>query len=419
MPLTLFAFFDGQIRYMKERGYEVHAVSSPAPLLQAVASRDDIPVHPVAMPRQITPLRDVVAAVRLWRILRRIRPQIVHSHTPKGGMLGMVAAWAARVPVRVYTIHGFPFATATGRRRTMLRLTERLSCRLADQVLCVSQSLRESAVAERVCPSAKLKVLLGGSTNGVDADGRFDPARHTGGERRATREALGIPEDAVVLGFVGRIVRDKGLVELAAAWQTLKAEFPRLHLLVVGPFEPRDPVPADVADLLRTDERIHLSGQVDDPAPMYAAMDMLALPSYREGFPYAPLEAAAMALPVVATRVTGCTDAVYDGVTGTLVPPHDAEALAGAVRAYIVDCQQRQRHGQAGRQRVLREFRQEAIWEALDAEYSRLLRGKGVAAPFVRQFPAPSRREHGLAAHHETNDAARSRIVAERGSDHE
>lgn len=381
VPLTLFAFFDGQLRHMKTRGYEVHVISSDGPLLQVVAARDGIPAHAVTMPRQITPLRDIVAAIRLWRLLREIRPQIVHSHTPKGGMLGMVAARAARVPVRMYTIHGFPFATATGRKRSVLRSTERLSCRLASRVLSVSHSLREMALAEGICPPQKLAVLLGGSTNGIDADVRFNPNQYDARARRDMRAALGIPENAIVLGFVGRIVRDKGLVELMDAWRSLKAAFPSLYLLVVGPFEPRDPVPEAVANLLRTDERIRLAGQVTDPARFYAVMDLLTLPSYREGFPYAPLEAAAMELPVVATRVTGCIDAVCDGETGSLVPAGDATALTAALNAYIADAVLRRRHGQAARQRVLREFRQEAIWSALAAEYEHLLERAGLSLP--------------------------------------
>jgi glycosyltransferase involved in cell wall biosynthesis len=248
-----------------------------------------------------------------------------------------------------------------------------VSCLLAQQVFCVSASLREAAVAEGLCQPDKITVLHHGSINGVAAETAFNPARAGSMVRAAARGRYGIPLDAEVIGFVGRVVRDKGLVELVEAWQTLRAERPELHLLVVGPFEPQDPLPPEVETLLRTDPRIHLTGMNSDTPPLYAAMDVVVLPTYREGFGIVAIEAAAMELPVVATEVPGCVDAVQDSVTGTLVPPRDAAALTEAIRHYLLDPELRRRHGRAGRERVLREFRQEDIWKELYAEYTRLL----------------------------------------------
>ncbi len=377
VPISL-GFFTGQIGYMKARGFEIQAISSPGADLKKFAEREQVAIDAVEMPRRITPLRDLIAIFRLWRTLRRIRPAIVHAHTPKGGLLGSIAAWLARVPVRIYHMRGLPLIAAWGHKRLLLRWSEKVACLLAHRVFCVSHSVREVAVAEALCPSEKIKVLLRGSGNGVDATHRFNPANVGQNARKDTRSSHGIPADAQVVGFVGRIVRDKGMAELAGAWRTLREEFPILHLLVVGPFEPQDPVPPEVEALLRGDTRIHLTGMVDDTQPLYAAMDIVALPTYREGFPNIPLEAAAMALPVVATRIPGCVDAVEDGVTGTLVPPRDATALADAIRTYLNHPELRRQHGQAGRQRVLRDFRPEAIWEALYQEYVRLLREKGL-----------------------------------------
>jgi glycosyltransferase involved in cell wall biosynthesis len=182
----------------------------------------------------------------------------------------------------------------------------------------------------------------------------------------------------MVLGFVGRIVRDKGMKELAEAWLTLRESFPSLHLLLVGPFEPEDRVSTEVEELFRNDPRIHLSGDVDDVSPCYAAMDVCALPSYREGLGVVLIEAAAMKLPVVATQIPGCVDAVIDGTTGALVPPRNAKALAEAIAAYLGDPELCRAHGLAGRQRALDEFRQEAIWQAMYEEYVRLLRENGI-----------------------------------------
>lgn len=387
VPLSL-KFLRGQVGFMKAQGFEIHAISSPGPELRAFGDQEGVAVHAVEMPRRITPLRDLAAVGRLRAVLRRIRPHLVHAHTPKGGLLGMVAAWLARVPVRIYHMRGLPLMTATGAKRQILRTTERVACRLAHRVLCVSHSLREVALAEGLCRPDKIAVLTGGSGNGVDACGRFDPVLIGAEDRLAGRDRLRIPPEAVVAGFVGRIVRDKGLVELAEAWKALRESVPNLHLLIVGDFEPRDPVPPEVEDLLRNDPRIHLAGWVSDLTALYGVMDLVVLPTYREGFPNVPLEAAAMALPVVATRIPGCIDAVADGATGTLVPPRDANALAAAIRQYLVDPDLRRSHGQAGRERVLHDFRQEVIWDALYQEYVRLLREKDIPVPEFS--PAPS-----------------------------
>ncbi|WP_197040086.1 glycosyltransferase family 4 protein [Mycobacterium sp. URHB0044] len=366
-------FFHGQVGYLNARGMDVWALSSPGELLDQFAAREGVRVHGLEMPRRITPLRDMATIARLWRWLREVRPDIVNAHTPKGGLLGMVAAWLARVPVRVYHMHGLPLMTATGLKRRLLRWAEMVSCLLAHQVFCVSASLREAAVAEGLCRPDKMMVLHHGSINGVSADRVFNPAGVGATVRADARGRYGIPLDAEVVGFVGRVVRDKGLVELVEAWQTLRVERPELHMLVVGPFEPQDPLPPDAERLLRTDPRVHLTGINWDTPPLFAAMDVFVLPTYREGLPVSPLEAAAMELPVVATEVPGCVDAVQDGVTGTLVPPRDAAALTEAIRRYLIDPELRRRHGRSGRERVLKEFRQEDVWAALHVEYMRLL----------------------------------------------
>ena len=380
VPETL-DFLRGQIRYMKRQGFEVQCVSSPGELLQSIARDLQVTVQAVTMPRRITPLGDVAALTRLWRYLRRMRPHIIHTHTAKGGFLGQLAARLARVPVRIHHVHGLRYVTLVGCVRWLSRSIEKASCLWAHQVLSVSESVREMVVGESLCPAPKIKVLSNGSISGVDALGRFDPSGLPGGTRAEVRLKYGILSDALVVGFVGRIVRDKGVVELTEAWQELREEFPRLHLLVVGPFEPYDPVPADVQDALRSDARIHLVGVDRNTPPLFAAMDVVALPTYREGLPIVPLEAAAMALPVVTTSVQGAVDAVQDGVTGTLVPPRDGPALADAIRRYLDHPELRRRHGLAGRERVLRDFRQEAIWGATYHEYIRLLGEAGLPPP--------------------------------------
>jgi len=373
-----FSFLKGQISFMKARGLELHAVASPGPLLDALAAREGISVHAVTVARRIAPLRDLVSIVRLYRELRVIRPHIVHSHTPKGGLVGMTAAWLARVPVRIAHSDGLPILTARGHTWALLWCSEKMISLLAHRVLYVSHSNRHIAVQRGLCPVEKTGVILNGSVNGVEATEQFNPAR-VRGARDSMRQTSGIPGDALVVGFVGRLLREKGVAELVAAWGMLRAEFPALHLLIVGTFDSRDPVSPEVEALLRDDPRIHLTGQVEDMPPLYAAMDIVALPSYREGLGMVLLEASAMALPTVATDVPGCIDAVQDGVTGTLVPARDAGALADALRRYLRSPELRTCHGGAGRERVLRDFRPGALWEAQYLEYVRLLGAKVMA----------------------------------------
>lgn len=376
VPMTL-RFLSGQVGFMRARGIEVIAMSSSGPDLDAFCTEEGIQGHAINMPRQITPGRDLYALGRIWHRLRALRPEIVHAHTPKCGLLVTIAAWLAHIPIRVYHIHGLPMLTATGTRRILLRCAERVACRLATQVLCVSHSVLDAAVAQRLCPAGKIKVLARGTINGIDSSGRFNPDNLAPGTRCRTRAAHGIPERALVVGFVGRIVRDKGVVELVGAWRTLRERFPSLHLLVVGPLEPQDPLPAECVQVLTTDSRIHLVGLDWNTPPLYVAMDLLVLPTYREGFPTVPLEAGALGLPIVATRVPGCTDAVVHGETGLLAGPRDVASLTELIANYLTDPERRRRHGQAAQRRVRREFKQEAIWEATWQEYTRLLTAAG------------------------------------------
>lgn len=380
VPASL-AFLRGQAAFMATRGVRLTAVTSPGPELEPWGRQEGVAVFAVDMPRRVSPIQDLAALARLIRLLRHLRPDLVHAHTPKGGLLGMLAATLAGVPARIYHIRGLPYVAATGRRRALLRTTERISCGLANRVLAVSRSMRDLAVSDGLCAAGKVDVLRGGSGNGVDAVGRFRPAAPE--MRRAARREFAIPEDAPVIGFVGRLVREKGVGELAEAWRALRAAFPAAHLLLLGPEERQDPVDPAALAALRCDPRAHLLGNVRDTPRGYAAMDVVALPTYREGFPNVALEAAAMALPIVATAVPGCTDAVVDGATGLLVPARDGAALARALGRYLSDSALRAAHGEAARARVLADFGREGIWEAHVSEYFALARGKP-AAPHGR-----------------------------------
>jgi len=373
-PLALWSFFRNFTRFLAEHGFETVAVSSPGQKLDEFHTGTGVPVHAVEMKRQISPLRDLPALFKLWQLIRRYRPEVVHAHTPKAGLLGMIAAWLALVKIRVYTIHGLPLMTRTGWQFRVLLLAETLACRLATSVYCVSQSVRRVVLDLGICPEAKVRTLGYGSCSGVDLH-RFDPAACGPADRASVRAQHGIPEDALLLGFIGRLVRDKGIRELAAAWQQLRAEFPNLHLLCCGEFEPQDLVPAEVRERLQNDPRVHFTdGFVADMPPVYAALDVCVLPTYREGLPTVALECGAMEVPLVATRVPGCTDAVSDGLTGLLVEARSADALSGAIARLLRDPQLGKEMGRAAREFVRLRFSEEVVFKNVLEEYRRLLR---------------------------------------------
>jgi glycosyltransferase involved in cell wall biosynthesis len=377
VPISL-AYVVGHLRSQVEAGYRVHVISSPGPDLEKFCSESGAAAHPVEIPRQIDPFGDLRALRHIIAKMRGIRPDIVHAHTPKAGLLGMTAASLLRTPVRIYHCHGLRYETTRGTKRLLLKGAERVTCGLASKVLTVSPSLQAFMLEEGLCPPAKLGMPLRGSIGGVDAEVRFRPP--SAADRAAARRALGIPVEARVVGFVGRIVREKGVVELFEAWQRLRQRMSDLHWLVVGPFEEGDPVPPSVASAMRSDPRVHLSGLSWDTPRLFSAMDVVALPSYREGFPVVVLEAAAMALPVVASRATGCADAVVHGVTGVLVGTRDAAGLERALGRYLEDPELRRSHGEAGRARVVRQYRPEELHRAVREVYEAALSSDGTDA---------------------------------------
>jgi len=367
---SLYAFFSGQLAWLKSQGLEVHTVSAPGEELKWVAEAEQVSTHAVPMTRSFSPLRDPLALWRLIRLYRKSRFTVVHSFTPKGGLLGMLAAVAAGCPVRLFTLWGMaPTAINT---RTRLRVwANKVSCALAHKVFIECPSTAELAVASGLCPRAKICVVPAWSTNSLDS--KLTDLSDLAETRAAARREWGLPPDGVVLGFVGRVVRDKGVHELIEAFEKLAFEFPELHLLIVGGREAEDAVSEEIVRRMDHHERIRCTGFQKDVRRLLSAMDILVHPSYREGLPTAPLEAAARGLPVITTRIPGCVDAVQEGCSGILVPPRDSAALAEAIRYYLKNPEVRQQHGRHGREWVLQKYDRHKAWAALLDEYHQVL----------------------------------------------
>lgn len=342
--------FRGQAAFLRRKGFRVTAVSAPGPELDRFGQEEGVDTIGIPMQRQPSPLDDLRSLWRLWRLLRRLRPDIVEAGTPKAGLLGMLAAWLSGVPCRIYTLHGLRLETARGLLPLALALAERLTAAVSHAVVCVSPSLRQRAIELGLVPAWKARTTGPGGINGVDLK-RFGTA-------------LEKPIGGTTIGFVGRLTRDKGVEDLYLAFRILRNQRKGLRLLLVGDFEEGDAIAPHLERAIRRDQDVLRPGFVDDPAPFFSDMDVVALPSYREGLPLTAMEAAAAGRPLVAARATGTVDAVVDGVTGLLTPPGDPRALAAALAELLNNPPKARRMGAAARALAEREFRPARVWQA-------------------------------------------------------
>jgi glycosyltransferase involved in cell wall biosynthesis len=392
-----------QLGALRERGYAVTGVSSPGEDV-ATLEASGIAHRPVAMTRRFTPIRDLRALVALLGTMRREGFTIVHAHNPKPGLLAQLAARLAGVPVVVNTLHGFYFHDGMGpwARRFYVTL-ERVAALCSDVILSQNEEDVTTALREGIVKPHRIK-LLG---NGIDLR-RFDPARLPRDTRRLVRASLGIAEDAPVVGFVGRLVAEKGVPELLRAARLVREWVPDTVFLLVGGSDEEKPgnLSPDAARAAGVADACVFTGVRHDLPELYRAMDVFALPSHREGFPRAAMEAAAMGLPCVVSDVRGCRQVVAQGENGLLVPARDEGALAKALAELLLAPSLARLLGTEGQRRAQRDFDERKVFATVLAEYERLLREKGLPVP----PPVYVEPEVGAAA---ANDLGQSPLVAD------
>lgn len=379
-PVSADLLLRGQLAFMREQGFDVTILAAPGAALERVRDREGVRAIAVPMSREIDPRADPVSLVRLTTALRALRPDIVNAGTPKAGLLGMLAARAIGAPVRIYLLRGLRLETARGATRKILGATERIAAACAHDVVCVSRSLEKRVVEGGWVPRGKALVVGAGSSNGVDTE-RFRRSDHKMEEGRTRLRDIGIQPAAPVIGFVGRLVEDKGVRELLDAFELIRARVPRAVLLLVGGDLGDQVGTTELARRARSIAGVHAIPSVEDITPYYAVMNVLALPSYREGFPNVVLEAASMGVPVVGFRSTGVVDAIADGVTGAIVDQRDVGALAARLGDYLSDPTLAEETGQRARERVERSFSRLVVWRAWLALYRERLAARGMPLP--------------------------------------
>jgi glycosyltransferase involved in cell wall biosynthesis len=359
-----------QLEAFRDAGYDVAGASAPGPHVAALEARGIRHLPLAHATRAMAPHRDVQALGELYRLFRACAPDIVHTHNPKPGVYGRLAARAARVPVVVNTVHGlYALPDDPLAKRAFVYSLERVAVTCSDAELL--QNVEDLPVLERLrVPAHKLHVL----GNGIDLS-HFDPSRRDAAHRDKVRAELGLAPSDVVVGAVGRLVEEKGYVELLGAFARVRAEHPEAVLVIVGPSDPSkaDALSPEVIAVAEREHGVRFLGARDDVVDLYAAMDIYVLASHREGFPRSAMEAAAMGLPLVVTDIRGCRQVVDHGVTGTLVPLGDVGALADALRELVADADLRSRLGAGGQAKARREFDQQRLIDITLDVYARCL----------------------------------------------
>ena len=376
VPLSLEVLLKGQLRFMASNGFDVKGVSSEGEELREVHENEGIAVEAITMSRKITPFQDLKSLWEMWNFLRKEKPQIVHTHTPKAGIIGMLAARLAGVPHRLHTVAGLPLMEATGTKRKILNFVEKLTYSSATRVYPNSKGLYDFILQNNFTQSNKLKIIANGSSNGIDT-AFFSPDQVTEIERVTLREKLNIQPDDFVFVFVGRIVSDKGINELIKAFSELQIVENKpagIKLLLVGGLEnDLDPLnPETLAEINQNKDIISVGFQ-QDVRSFFAIADALVFPSYREGFPNVVMQAGAMGLPSIVSDINGCNEIIIEGENGLIIPSKNVEKLKEKMLTLAKDKNLYTKLKGNSRRMIENRYEQSVVWNALLEEYEGLL----------------------------------------------
>lgn len=376
MPISLLVLLKGQMRFMKENGWEVTMISSDGKEVSQLMDQEGCPHISVRLTRKITPVRDLISLIKLIRILKKIKPDIVHTHTPKAGLIGMWAAKLAGVPVRLHTIAGLPWVETKGILRRLLKVVEKITAFATTKIYPNSFVQKQFLITQNIAPK-KLKVIGQGSSNGINCK-YFSLNEDIERQALALRNQDGLSTNDWVWIFVGRIVKDKGIEELLDAFAAFHAKFPSDKLWIIGEEEPNlDPLSKEHQQILHQHSAIHCWGYQQDIRPYLAAAKVLVFPSYREGFPNVPLQAGAMGCALLLSDINGCNEIVENDINGLLVPPKNKIILLQKMYFLREHPQKVTAFAEVIQSKIQKLFDQETIWSLLLQEYYSFLNKKG------------------------------------------
>ncbi|MCH3883139.1 MULTISPECIES: glycosyltransferase family 4 protein [Tenacibaculum] len=371
VPLSLEKLLENQLKFMKEY-YDITAISAEKERLERFGVDQEVKTYYLELTRQITPLKDFKALYKLYKFLKREKPFIVHTHTPKAGLIGMLASYFAKTPNRLHTIAGLPLLQMSGVKKQIVNLTEKITFGCATKVYPNSFELQKIVNKLKLVNPKKSEVIANGSSNGIDT-GYFNPNNYSEVSKKELKKQLGINENDVVFIFVGRIVGDKGINELVKSFNTLSLEENNIKLLLVGPLETElDPLEEITLHNIKSNKSIISVGYQKDVRPYFSVSNVLAFPSYREGFPNVVLQAGAMKLPSIVSNINGCNEIIVQDVNGLIIPVKNSEALYKAMKQLLLNKDLITNFSKKSRELVKEKYERRVVWEALLKEYRKL-----------------------------------------------
>ena len=360
-------FFKGQYQLLLS-DFDITAIASDKKRLKEVGEENHIQIHYIPMEREISIFKDFYCLICFIFYFIRQRPYIVHGNTPKGSLLSMIAAWMTRVPVRIYMCHGLRYQGCRGIKRKVLMFMERISCRCATEIICVSHGIKEVLIEDRITNKEPI-VIWNGSVQGIDM-GKFNPDNIT--DKQGLKGKYGIDENDFVITFIGRIVKDKGINELVEAVNLLHTKYSNIKLLLIGRFENiGNPISDITKKIIDEGDFIIATGSQLNIVPFLSITDLFVFPSYREGFGLSLMEAGAMNVPSVASNIPGCNEVIIDGLTGLLIEPRSTLAIIESIEKLYNDRELLDYLKSNCRKSIIERYEQNQLWQHYREYYLR------------------------------------------------